>query len=183
MGLEFFSLSGAPITFMLEPGGDGRLAVIAGQGGSPDRVAWIRHAAGSSMLHVVTEPFGVSGPIPLGNVVGRPSSGDWDGDGAGDLAVLLEDFSAGRVLLDHNGLLTPAHAEDMLLFDGMPGALAGACPLLHDMDHDGAVLRATVPYAFLPAPGTALWLGLRRDRCFVFPCAAQSKVASPFAAE
>ena len=51
------------------------------------------------------------------------------------------------------------------------------------MDHDGAVLRATVPYAFLPAPGTALWLGLRRDRCFVFPCASQSKVASPFAAE
>ena len=51
------------------------------------------------------------------------------------------------------------------------------------MDHDGAVLRATVPYAFLPTPGTALWLGLRRDRCFVFPCKAQTKVASPFAAE
>ncbi|MEM7745181.1 MAG: ABC transporter ATP-binding protein [Pseudomonadota bacterium] len=51
------------------------------------------------------------------------------------------------------------------------------------MDHDGALLRATVPYAFLPEPGTSLWLGLRRDRCFVFPCKAQRHVSSPFAAE
>ncbi len=51
------------------------------------------------------------------------------------------------------------------------------------MDHDGGPLRATVPYAFLPEPGTPLWLGLRRDRCFVFPCKSQSRVASPFAAE
>jgi len=50
------------------------------------------------------------------------------------------------------------------------------------MEHDGALLRATVPYAFLPAPGTPLWLGLRRDRCHVFPCAAQRHVASPYAA-
>lgn len=51
------------------------------------------------------------------------------------------------------------------------------------MDHDGAVLRATVPHAFLPEKGTPVWLGLRRDRCFVFPCKAQTRVASPFAAE
>ena len=51
------------------------------------------------------------------------------------------------------------------------------------MDHDGAVLRATVPHAFLPEKGTPLWLGLRRDRCFVFPCQSQSRVSSPFAAE
>ena len=51
------------------------------------------------------------------------------------------------------------------------------------MDHDGGLLRATVPYAFLPETGTLLWLGLRRDRCFVFPCESQSKVASPFVAE
>ena len=51
------------------------------------------------------------------------------------------------------------------------------------MDHDGGLLRATVPYAFLPEKGTPLWLGLRRDRCFVFPCRNQSRVASPFAAE
>ncbi len=37
------------------------------------------------------------------------------------------------------------------------------------MDHDGSILRATVPNVFLPSPGQALWLMLRRDRCFVFP--------------
>ncbi len=37
------------------------------------------------------------------------------------------------------------------------------------MDYDGSVLRATVPNVFLPKPGTAMWLMLRRDRCFVFP--------------
>jgi len=37
------------------------------------------------------------------------------------------------------------------------------------MDHDGSVLRATVPAVFLPAPGTVMWLMLRRDRAFVFP--------------
>jgi iron(III) transport system ATP-binding protein len=37
------------------------------------------------------------------------------------------------------------------------------------MDHDGSVLKATVPSVFLPAPGTALWLMIRRGRCFVFP--------------
>jgi len=40
------------------------------------------------------------------------------------------------------------------------------------MDHDDSVLRATVPQVFLPAPGTVLWLTIRRDRCFVFPAAA-----------
>lgn len=50
------------------------------------------------------------------------------------------------------------------------------------MDHDGSVLRATLPEAFLPAKGTSLWLSLRRDRCFVFPCANQSKVGSPWEA-
>ena len=48
------------------------------------------------------------------------------------------------------------------------------------MDHDGSLLRATLPEAFLPAKGTSLWLSLRRDRCFVFPCAQQSKVDSPW---
>ena len=51
------------------------------------------------------------------------------------------------------------------------------------MDHDGSTLRATVPGAFLPEAGSRLWLSLRRDRCFVFPCANQSKVTSPFAAQ
>jgi iron(III) transport system ATP-binding protein len=37
------------------------------------------------------------------------------------------------------------------------------------MDHDGSRLTASVPNVFLPRPGTALWLMIRRDRCFVFP--------------
>jgi len=37
------------------------------------------------------------------------------------------------------------------------------------LDHDGSVLRATLPGVFLPARGTPLWAALRRDRCFVFP--------------
>ncbi|MBY6047578.1 ABC transporter ATP-binding protein [Vannielia litorea] len=37
------------------------------------------------------------------------------------------------------------------------------------MDHDGEVLKATIPSVFLPKPGTVLWLTIRRDRCFLFP--------------
>ncbi len=37
------------------------------------------------------------------------------------------------------------------------------------MDYDGSTLTATVPSVFLPNPGKALWLMIRRDRCFVFP--------------
>ncbi len=37
------------------------------------------------------------------------------------------------------------------------------------MDHDGSMLKATVPNVFLPQPGAAMWLTIRRDRCFVFP--------------
>jgi len=37
------------------------------------------------------------------------------------------------------------------------------------MDYGGQKLTASVPGVFLPRPGTALWLMIRRDRCFVFP--------------
>jgi iron(III) transport system ATP-binding protein len=37
------------------------------------------------------------------------------------------------------------------------------------MSYDGSTLTASVPGVFLPRPGTALWLMIRRDRCFVFP--------------
>jgi iron(III) transport system ATP-binding protein len=37
------------------------------------------------------------------------------------------------------------------------------------MDHDGSILTVSVPGVFLPKPGTALWLMIRRDRCFVYP--------------
>ena len=36
------------------------------------------------------------------------------------------------------------------------------------MEADGSKLTASVPGVFMPRPGTALWLMLRRDRCFVF---------------
>jgi iron(III) transport system ATP-binding protein len=45
------------------------------------------------------------------------------------------------------------------------------------MDHDGSMLKATIPGVFLPKAGTPLWLSLRRDRCFVFPCRTQKRVA------
>lgn len=37
------------------------------------------------------------------------------------------------------------------------------------MDHDGSILKASVPSVFLPNPDTVLWLMIRRGRCFVFP--------------
>ncbi len=51
------------------------------------------------------------------------------------------------------------------------------------MDHDGSVLKATVPGAFLPPQGAPLWLSLRREHCFVFPCERQSRVANPWEAD
>ena len=43
------------------------------------------------------------------------------------------------------------------------------------MDHDGSLMRATVPNVFLPQKGQALWLMIRRDRCFVFPLDAKGE--------
>jgi iron(III) transport system ATP-binding protein len=47
------------------------------------------------------------------------------------------------------------------------------------MEHDGSILRAAVPYVFVPGRGTPLWLMFRRDRCFVFPAGdgSQSEAA------
>lgn len=64
--------------------------------------------------------------------------------------------------------------------DGTParGVVARARFLGHEslvdfrMDFDGSTLTAAVPGVFLPKPGTALWLMIRRDRCFVFPAGA-----------
>jgi len=36
------------------------------------------------------------------------------------------------------------------------------------MDHDGSVLKATVPNVFLPQAGRVMWLTVKRNRCFVF---------------
>jgi iron(III) transport system ATP-binding protein len=60
----------------------------------------------------------------------------------------------------------------------------GAASLIEvAMDHDGSILRAHVPHAWLPEQGARIWLSLRRDRCFVFPCVNQSRVTEPYAAE
>ncbi len=48
------------------------------------------------------------------------------------------------------------------------------------MDHDGSTLKATVPSVFLPGVGTPLWLTMRRDRCFVFPCVNQKSGQNPY---
>ena len=49
-----------------------------------------------------------------------------------------------------------------------------------EMDYDKSILSATIPGVFLPKENTPLWLSLRRDRCFVFPCARQSTVNNPY---
>ena len=48
------------------------------------------------------------------------------------------------------------------------------------MDHDGSMLKATIPGVFLPKAGTPLWLSLRRDRCLVFPVPVQSVLTNPY---
>ena len=48
------------------------------------------------------------------------------------------------------------------------------------MEFDGSTLNATVPGVFLPKEGTPLWLTIRRDRCFVFPCRNQRQVSNPY---
>ena len=51
------------------------------------------------------------------------------------------------------------------------------------MEHDGSMLKATIPGVFLPKPGTPLWLSLRRDRCFVFPCRCSARSRTRISAE
>ena len=38
-----------------------------------------------------------------------------------------------------------------------------------DMDYNNICLSVRVPGVFLPKSETAMWLSMRRDRCFVFP--------------
>jgi iron(III) transport system ATP-binding protein len=61
--------------------------------------------------------------------------------------------------------------------DGVParGVVVRARYMGHEslvefrLDHDGSIMKATVPSVFLPKPGTPLWLMIRRGKCFVFP--------------
>ncbi|MEM9780870.1 MAG: ABC transporter ATP-binding protein [Pseudomonadota bacterium] len=48
---------------------------------------------------------------------------------------------------------------------------------------DGTTLKATVPHAWLPAPGTEVSLGLCREQCYVFAQVATSPIARQQAAE
>jgi iron(III) transport system ATP-binding protein len=60
--------------------------------------------------------------------------------------------------------------------DGVParGSVKRARYLGHQslvefvMDYDGSILKVLVPGVFLPKPQTAMWLSMRRDRCFLF---------------
>ena len=48
------------------------------------------------------------------------------------------------------------------------------------MDHDDSLLKVIVPSVFLPRPGMPLWLSIKRDKYFMFPCEDQSKVGNPY---
>ncbi len=46
------------------------------------------------------------------------------------------------------------------------------------MEYDDSTLTASIPGVFLPKEGTPLWLSMRRDRCFVFPCTKRTTAKS-----
>jgi iron(III) transport system ATP-binding protein len=103
---------------------------------------------------------------PFGRFLSPPGLGD----GAGveivirpqHLKIDLDDGNGGPRPSPANG--APARAVvDRARFMGSESLIELR------MDHDGTVLRATVPGAFLPEKGAGLWLSMRRDRCFLFP--------------
>ena len=48
------------------------------------------------------------------------------------------------------------------------------------MENDQSLLKASVPSVFLPKPGARMWLSLKRSKCFLFPCIAQTRVTDPY---
>ncbi len=48
------------------------------------------------------------------------------------------------------------------------------------MESNRMAIKVSVPSVFLPRSGERLWLSLRRSRCYLFPCAVQSRVTSPY---
>ncbi len=46
------------------------------------------------------------------------------------------------------------------------------------LEPDASVFKALVPSIFLPKPGQKFWLRLARNRCFMFPCAIQSRTGN-----
>ncbi|MEO1723425.1 MAG: ABC transporter ATP-binding protein [Pseudomonadota bacterium] len=89
---------------------------------------------------------------------------------------VVEDRGAAHALDDHDGSLARAEV--------VRSRFVGAQSLIElRLVGSEQVLRATVPHAWLPHPGMSVWLGLPRERCFVFPSAEQRRLASPYAAE
>ncbi len=90
-----------------------------------------------------------------------------------------------RIVADHGQAPEPTPEEGVPARGRVLRArFIGAASLVEvAMDHDNSVLRASVPFAWLPDHDAPVWLSMRRDRCFVFPCVNQSRVASPYAAE
>lgn len=91
-----------------------------------------------------------------------------------------------RVDFDRNGVGPRPTAQDGIALRGtvVRARFMGDQSLIEiAMDADGAIMKATLPGAFLPRPGTALWLAMRRDRSLVFPAAlpASPAVTNAFA--
>ncbi len=85
-----------------------------------------------------------------------------------DIAIrpqhLVIDFDrAGR-----GPLSTPTHGEAARGVVERARFMGSGSLVEFRMDFDGSMLKAQVPWVFLPKPGTPLWLMFRRDRCFVF---------------
>jgi len=106
---------------------------------------------------LVETPFGqfLAPGVPNGQaveIVIRPQhlKIDFDRDGAGPLPTAQDGTPARGVVVRSRFMGSDSLVE-------------------FRMDHDGSALKATVPNVFLPKPGKALWLTIRRDRCFVFP--------------
>ena len=51
------------------------------------------------------------------------------------------------------------------------------------MDHDGSVLKATIPGVFLPRPGTPLWLSLGATAASSFPAGCRARSRTRFTAD
>jgi iron(III) transport system ATP-binding protein len=85
-----------------------------------------------------------------------------------------------RIDFDRAGrgpLFTPTHGEAARGVVERARFMGSQSLVEFRMDFDGRVLKAHVPWVFLPKPGTPLWLMFRRDRCFVFPRTGPSRAA------
>lgn len=87
-----------------------------------------------------------------------------------------------RIDFDRNGAAPRPTESDGVPARGMVkrARYMGSSSLIDfEMEHDGSILKASVPAIFLPPIGASLWLSMRRDRCFVFPCVTQARRGTP----